>query len=388
MSFSLIDILLVTSIIQSLALAAFLLLPENIRAVSNQLLVATLVSFAFNMAEILSYGVGLTMRHPEVAYLGTLFGLLQAGTLYLYAQSLMFRDFRLRWGHAVHTLLFWVVAVILFVEYYQQPTEVKLQLLQRQDYPGVLTSPVLAVAIHAVVLGYFFATIRAISRFGMGIRGIFSNIENKQLSWLRSLLMGYAAVWGVSLLYCMVAHVVRNPAQAQWVVGFAGVVGFLFINYLLVNALRQPAIFSGLSAEEAALLEEVQVPEAAAPSNQDHGDNHALMERLRRHMDESRPHLRSNLTVAQLARELDLSPRDLSRLLNQGFHQNFFEFISGHRLEEAKARLADPANTDSILDVMYAAGFNSKSVFNTLFRKSTGMTPSRYRALHAGAGRA
>lgn len=388
MSFSLIDILLVTSIIQSLALAAFLLLPENIRAVSNQLLVATLVSFAFNMAEILSYGVGFTMRHPGVAYLGTLFGLLQAGTLYLYAQSLMFRDFRLRWGHAVHTLLFWVVAVILFVEYYQQPTEVKLQLLQRQDYPGVLTSPVLAVAIHAVVLGYFFATIRAISRFGTGIRGIFSNIENKQLSWLRSLLIGYAAVWGVSLLYCMVAHVVRNPAQAQWVVGFAGVVGFLFINYLLVNALRQPAIFSGLSAEEAALLEEVQVPEAAPPSNQDHGNNRALMERLRRHMDESRPHLRSNLTVAQLARELDLSPRDLSRLLNQGFHQNFFEFISGHRLEEAMARLADPANTDSILDVMYAAGFNSKSVFNTLFRKSTGMTPSRYRALHAGAGRA
>lgn len=387
MSFSLIDILLVTSIIQSLALAAFLLLPENIRAASNQLLVVTLVSFAFGMSEILSYGIGFTLRHPQVAYLGTLLGLLQAGALYLYAKSLMFRDFRLRWGHAVHTLLFWVVAAILFVEYYQQPTGVKLQILQRQEYPGVLTSPVLAVAIHAVVLGYFIATIRAISRFGAGIRGIFSNVENKQLSWLRSLLTGYAAVWGVSLGYCLVAHVVRNPAQARWVVGFAGVVGFLFINYLLMNALRQPTIFSGLSAEEAALLEEVQAPTAAVPGNQDHDHDRqqALMERLRGHMAENRPHLRSNLTVAQLARELDLSPRELSRLLNQGFRQNFFEFISGYRLEEAKARLADPANTDSILDVMYAAGFNSKSVFNTLFRTSTGMTPSRYRALRARA---
>lgn len=384
MNFSLIDILLVTSIIQSLALAGFLALPENVRAVSNQLLIVTLISFAGGLVEILFYGTGLTMRHPSLAYLGTLLGLLQAGTLYLYAKALMFRDFRLRKGHAVHTLLFWVVAAILAVEYYLQPMEVKLQILQRRDYPGVLTSPVLAVAIHAVVLGYLYATIRAISRFGVGIRQIFSSIENKQLSWLRALLVGYFAVWTVSLLYCLAAHVVKNHDETQWVVGFAGIVGFLFINYLLLNALRQPAIFNGLSAREAALLEEVEAPTTVA-SPPATADDRALMERLERHMCERRPHLRSNLTVAQLARELAIAPRELSRLLNRGFGRNFFEFISGYRLEEAKQRLQDPAGTDSILDVMYHAGFNSKSVFNTLFKKSTGMTPREYRAAHAPA---
>jgi hypothetical protein len=115
--------------------------------------------------KIFLYGTGLALRHPNFAYLGTLLGLLQAGTLYLYAKSLMYRDFRLRWQHAVHTLLFWVVTAIVLVEYYLQPVEVKLQILQQRDHPGVLTSPLLAVAIHLVFLGYLYATIRTINRF-------------------------------------------------------------------------------------------------------------------------------------------------------------------------------------------------------------------------------
>jgi AraC-like DNA-binding protein len=381
MQFSLIDILLVTSIIQALALAAFLLLPENIRTTSNRLLVVTLISFAAGLTEILFYGTGFTLRHPGLAYLGTLLGLLQAGTLYLYAKALMFRGFRLRKEHLVHTLLFWVVAAVLIVEYYQQPTAIKLQILQRRDYPGVLTSPLLAVAIHAVVLGYLYATIRAISRFGAGLRRVFSDLENKQLSWLRSLLLGYFAVWLVSLLYCLSAHIFKRPGEADWVVGFAGVTGFVFVNYLLLNALRQPVIFRGLDAEEAALLEDVAAAASPPPATVAN-DDQALRQRLQQYMREHRPHLGSNLTVAQLARALAVTPRELSRVLNQGFDQNFFEFISGYRLEEAKARLADRTCTDTILQVMYDAGFNSKSVFNTAFRKSTGMTPSQYRAAH------
>ena len=43
------------------------------------------------------------------------------------------------------------------------------------------------------------------------------------------------------------------------------------------------------------------------------------------------------------------------------------------------ARLADAANQANILQTMYDSGFNSKSVFNTAFKKETGFTPSEYR---------
>lgn len=373
MYLTVIDILLATSIVQSLALAVFLVLPANIRLVSNQLLAATVISFAAGLTEIFLYGTGLAVKHPNLAYLGTLVGLLQAGTLFLYAKSLMYRDFSLRKEHAVHTLLFWVISAIFLVEYYLQPTDVKLQILLQRDHPGVLTSPLLAVAIHLVVLGYLYATIRSINRFGLAVRQIFSDIQNKQLAWLRSLLVGYAAVWTVSMFYCLSAHIYKSSASAEWVVAIGAVTGFVFINYLLVHALRQPIVFSGLSAEEAALATG-EVESRAAP----YADRE-FIDRLEQYMRDAKPYLHSNLTVEQLARQLKVSPRELSRAINQGFRQNFFEFVSSYRVAEAKRRLADPGDQGNILQIMYDAGFNSKSVFNTAFKKATGMTPSQYR---------
>lgn len=373
MYLSIADILLITSIVQSLALAVFLLLPANVGLLSNRLLLATVICFAAWLTEIFLYGTGLALKYPSLAYVGTLLALLQAGTLLLYARSLMYRDFKLRKEHAIHTLLFWVVSAIFLVEYYLQPTEVKLRILMQRDHPGVLTSPLLAVAIHLVFLGYLYATIRTINRFGVDVRQIFSDIENKQLAWLRTLLIGYSVVWTVSMFYCLSAHVFKGSASTQWVVAIGALTGFLFINYLLLNALRQPVIFSGLSAEEADLLAAGQQP-GAAPSDL------ALIDRLGRHMEETRPHLNANLTVEQLARQLAVAPRELSRAINQGFNQNFFEFVSAYRIEEAKRRLDDAGNSASILNVMYDSGFNSKSVFNTAFKKATGLTPSQYRA--------
>ena len=370
-------LLLATSIIKSLTLALFLLLPSNIRLLSNRLLLATVIFFAAGLLEIFLYATGLAVRYPDLAYIGTLLGLLQAGTLYLYAKSLMYRDFRLRPAHLLHSLLFWVVTAIFVVEYYLQPTEVKLQILLQRDHPGVLTSPLLAVVIHLVFLGYLFATIRSISRFGVDVRQIFSNLENKQLAWLRFLLIGYSVVWTVSMFYCFSTHVMKDSAGGDWVAAIGSVTGLLFINTLLLNALRQPIIFSGLTAEEAAIL--------TAGDERDPGryNDERFLERLRLYMREQRPYLHSNLNVEQLADRLQVTPRELSRAINQGLGQNFFEFISGYRIDEAKRRLDDYNNSDTILQIMYDAGFNSKSVFNSAFKRATGKTPSQYRATRA-----
>ncbi|RTR06326.1 helix-turn-helix domain-containing protein [Halomonas nitroreducens] len=376
MYLTLADILLATSILQSLVLAAFLLLPETFRLTSNRLLAAGVLTFAAGLGEVFLYSTGLALEHPNLAYVGTLIGLLQASLLYLYAKSLMYRDFQLVPGHAIHTLLFWVVTAIFVVEYYLQPGEVKLQILMSRDHPGVITSPLLAAAIHLVVLGYLWATIRELSCFGTTIRQLFSNTENKQLAWLRTLLIGYACVWTVSLLYCLSAHVFKSSASVQWVSAIGAVTGFLFINYLILHALRQPVIFSGLSAEEARL----------AQSNDDDpaetigGIASLMLHRLEAHMSETKPYLDANLSVEQLARQLDVPARELSRTINRGLEKNFFEFVSDYRIAEARRRLQAAGTSTTILQVMYDSGFNSKSVFNTAFKRATGMTPSAYRA--------
>lgn len=375
MYLSFVELLLAASIIQSLSLAVFLLMPGTARLLSNRLLAASVLTFAAGLFEFLLYSTGLALQHPNLAYLGTLAGMLQASLLYLYAQSLMYREFRLRPRHAVHSLVFWAVSAVFLLDYYLQPLETKLQILAGRDHPGVLASPVVAIGIHLVFLGYLGATIRSINRFGATVRQIFSNIENKQLSWLRTLLVLYAIVWTISLLYCLSAHVFKDIAGARMVSTVGAVVGFLFINYLLIHALRQPAIFSGLSKEEAQIVQAPdRAPEGVAAADP------ALLERLAGHMAEVRPYLDANLTVERLARQLGVATRELSRALNEGLEKNFFEFVNEYRIAEARRRLetADPGAT--ILELMYESGFNSKSVFNTAFKRATGMTPSAYRA--------
>jgi AraC-like DNA-binding protein len=59
---------------------------------------------------------------------------------------------------------------------------------------------------------------------------------------------------------------------------------------------------------------------------------------------------------------------------------NFYEFINNYRIKEAKAILvADKNQEKTISDVFVAVGFNSKSVFNTFFKKNVGLTPTEYR---------
>ncbi|MEL6943321.1 MAG: helix-turn-helix domain-containing protein, partial [Bacteroidota bacterium] len=94
---------------------------------------------------------------------------------------------------------------------------------------------------------------------------------------------------------------------------------------------------------------------------------------------EKEPYLDPNLTLRILARQMNLPPNYLSQLLNEGFEQNFSEYINSYRLTTFKSKIADPKNQHlTILGLAYDSGFNSKTVFNTFFKKMEGMTPRAY----------
>ena len=87
-----------------------------------------------------------------------------------------------------------------------------------------------------------------------------------------------------------------------------------------------------------------------------------------------------DLTIQQLAAKLNISSHQLSQAVNDGFKKNFYELINGYRVEEAKRLLLDPQNRNyTILSVGFEAGFNSKTTFNTVFKKFTTLTPTEFR---------
>ncbi len=106
---------------------------------------------------------------------------------------------------------------------------------------------------------------------------------------------------------------------------------------------------------------------------QDHKD------RLLQFMAEEKPYLDADLSLRSLAEQLDIAPNYLSQLLNEGLSQNFSEFVNSYRLQTFKTKVTDPRNHQlTILALAYDSGFNSKTVFNTFFKKMEGKTPSVY----------
>lgn len=96
-------------------------------------------------------------------------------------------------------------------------------------------------------------------------------------------------------------------------------------------------------------------------------------------MEEEKPFLEPDLSLRGLAEKMSLPPNHLSQLLNEGFDKNFAEFVNTYRLEDFKERVADPSQRNlTILALAYESGFNSKTVFNTFFRKVMGKTPRAY----------
>lgn len=106
----------------------------------------------------------------------------------------------------------------------------------------------------------------------------------------------------------------------------------------------------------------------------------AYLSRLIRFMEQEKPFLEEDLTLKDLAERTGIPLRDLSRIVNEKLHKNFNDFINFYRVEEAKQLLLLQGEKEmSILDIAFEVGFNSKSSFNSIFKKQTGMTPSLFK---------
>lgn len=97
-------------------------------------------------------------------------------------------------------------------------------------------------------------------------------------------------------------------------------------------------------------------------------------------MNHEKIFLNSSLTLKDLAAVVSVQPYQLSRILNEDIGKNFADFINQYRIEEVMKRITDDSYSQfTILGIAYDCGFNSKSVFNSAFKKITKMTPTEYK---------
>jgi YesN/AraC family two-component response regulator len=127
-------------------------------------------------------------------------------------------------------------------------------------------------------------------------------------------------------------------------------------------------------------IEEMKGEEKYRKSNLTEETAELYSRKIIEYMEERHAYTDEDLTLQIMAGDLSIPPHHLSQVLNTKLKMNFYTFINSYRVNEAKKLLKSQEYKDAkILEISHMAGFKSKSVFNTVFKEFTSLTPKEYR---------
>jgi AraC-like DNA-binding protein len=163
-----------------------------------------------------------------------------------------------------------------------------------------------------------------------------------------------------------------------------GAIALLISCWFVLKALNNPELFKGVDDNMLLVNEALNtkgIATAKEPSETPKSAEIALqIELVKKHVIENEPYLEPSLTIQELAKQVSIPVRDLSVLINHHMNQHFFDFVNEFRIEKAMQILKDAEKSKhTILEILYEVGFNSKSSFNTAFKKHTNQTPTEFR---------
>ncbi|OJJ19328.1 hypothetical protein BKI52_21180 [marine bacterium AO1-C] len=360
MKLTLINALTLLIIFQSNVFTFYLITLPKGKRVSNLILAGITLCLGLHFTNILVSGFSVFKALPQF---NPIFSLLYGPLFYFYAQSLIYKDIdlpKLRFNiHLFTNMPLFSYAVFWILDDYQNRQN-------NQPFNSYITIPVL------IQFGlYLLITYRSILRYQRVLNNTQSSVTHIRLSWLKFINITMAIFW----VMITVEFFVPIPFVQYFIVELIFAIILFMVMSFVYKGLRHPSVFMGIEAED-----EAATFEAKEVLNKNQSVKKQDLEIIQQYMYNEQPYHTPDLSLQQLAESLKFSPRYVSQLLNQQLRQNFFEFVNTYRIEEAKELLADPNNRHlRINEVMYEVGFQSKSTFNQVFKKLTGVTPTQFR---------
>jgi AraC-like DNA-binding protein len=367
---STIPFLAVLIVILFLLFSTFLLSIKTKKKLSNQLLASFLIITAIDIS---AFFYSQFIELPQtLEMLRSSVSAFKNPLLFLYILSVIYSNFKLKKKHLVHLLPWCITILVLLPNFFLASNEAKIEF--SKNYDSNIEIKFLSYFGDVLSFAYLIAEVYYIARYRKLLLENFTDKSAfKSYNWLKQLaillLIGQALTW------------VKNYARVNLTLDYTNslrtvilLFGVGFICWLFLKAVNSPKLFKGIDID-LKTSKEIKTIKVDQKINEQ-------INNLKKFMLKEKPHLNPSLTIRSLALDMKIPMRELSVLINQHLNQHFFDFVNEYRIKEAMEILKNPTKKEfTVLEILYEVGFNSKSSFNTAFKKNTGYTPTQYRKI-------
>lgn len=314
--------------------------------------------------------------------------LLLGPLIFLYVRALINHRFQI----VLHFIPFIIVKLSL-IPFYMLSAEEKVLSLNTantsttvsDDWYSIYFFPIISLFALIQILFYLWQISKDLKMYDQQLFRWFSNVENIHLNWLKHSVWGLSLLTIVSFLYLLGELLLSSHIRHMGAYGgFALVLLIYAISY---KAISQPDILSLFQNEKKISDTPKPINDRATNSLGKAESTEAsikteslLSKNLKDLMEREKLYLNEKLSGNEMAETLGISRHQLSEVLNNELETNFYNFINHYRVEACKQKMANPKfGYYTLLAVALECGFNSKTTFNTVFKKETGMTPRQFK---------
>ena len=215
------------------------------------------------------------------------------------------------------------------------------------------------------------------------IKDYYSNTSRKDFNWLLFLVIGFALYIYSSYVFWIMSEFFSISSTFK----FVNILSIILTVYVFILGLfgyKQDGVFFDKSI---LIIDSAHIQESKLDSKRKYQKTRLSEKELKNIafrldvlMIEEKPFLDSELTLNDLAEKLKTSLHKLSQTINLHYKKNFFEYINSYRISEFKSKIEIPENQNIKIECLaYDCGFNSKSAFYAIFKRSENLTPSQYK---------
>ncbi|MDI5888079.1 helix-turn-helix domain-containing protein [Flavobacterium yafengii] len=364
------------SVFVSLLMAFFLLTVKTENKLANRLFAWFFIISAIDLSGF--FVTDYIQDYLDLMIFRWTICLLAMPLFYLYVLSVCYSDFRLKWKHLVHLLPILLVNLVFIPRLYlASNSDMKLLSADLEHMPEIY---LIQILIEFQYVFYIVSAFLILKKYREIYLENYTNPSTSTYKYLFQMTNVFLIAHGLVAL----KNLLRYSDYRQmflWLNVVVGSVALFITCWLVMKALNHPELFRGINSR-LQLTKDIlpEVEEKTASKNVQDDAISSQISILKQYMAQKEPFLDPSLTIQELANQIDIPVRDLSVLINHHMDQHFFDFVNEYRIQKAMGILKDQSRSQlTVLEILYEVGFNSKSSFNTSFKKHTNLTPTAYR---------